>query len=856
MSNLSVNQPHSNPIQPNPRVERDPDVHPVETQRQNLSESQRKSLFDSQRQLGETSTQLHPDDVQRLEAVIDNVGSQTLTNQTHNIPHPNGLNQARGTVDRAQTLPILPQVPQVENFDGSRLRFDDGDLSIARHEFSQALRSSLGKDPAQTLKQKLQPELKTLLKELSQSDKLLTRSNSAQQAINARAKQEMTNLLKKTGRKEDLGQLVSLYSRDELKALVAELVGEEREGKTRTFDQLSPKKQAFVNEVVSGITAGARFGKRSEYGMRPDPQHPDGAPIPKEPTPLAKTQERLLNQLKAQLSLQVGGGQMAQLKFKSDDELRQIFSPFIGSLDTLDHVVIQAVREFVPTAPPRQIEPFVKELTLEDLNGPQVRTSLDRLSQEPGSQTARTAVIQALRDHLQGLPTDHNTLWQLGLKSEPEMHQLLQQLAGFVAPPVYPLAEEDVQALTREIRALLPNRASQETELIEGARVPQRLTLGDKQYRPEGFLAKAGYGSVYAYVNVDDPHDKVAVKILLPNDEQEKIHQDSVRELNLHRELQGRDGHVNVIGLHGAVHGPDDSLCMVMEYAPGGDLFNLGNQLELAVKSGELSPESRQLVGLSLLKQALESVAYLHEDREMLHSDLKSSNLMIGEDGRVKMIDFGTSSLGTTRNIDQRFVDNPIYLAPEQMSNLNTTTQATSKSDIWSIGTLAYELLVGPMKSHPSYNYPQLTDTEVDMRQFMQNVDGRFLDHLPQNANPQTQQIHELINQLMTPSPEQRLSARQALSLPIFQNPRLDSEELRQVVQSIQNHRPKQEEIDSHYQRFVQDRVDQLQLAHPSANRGELETHVRQDLSEEIRKDIKDYLKVSQIQQPLQQLLG
>eukprot|EP00007_Cunea_sp_BSH-02190019_P004923 CAMPEP_0174232182 /NCGR_PEP_ID=MMETSP0417-20130205/2539_1 /TAXON_ID=242541 /ORGANISM="Mayorella sp, Strain BSH-02190019" /LENGTH=1527 /DNA_ID=CAMNT_0015310191 /DNA_START=325 /DNA_END=4908 /DNA_ORIENTATION=- len=140
-----------------------------------------------------------------------------------------------------------------------------------------------------------------------------------------------------------------------------------------------------------------------------------------------------------------------------------------------------------------------------------------------------------------------------------------------------------------------------------------------------------------------------------------------------------------------------DKLFMVMEYCPGGDLFSL---LELY---GTLSPD----VARFYIAELVLALDYLHM-LGIVHRDVKPDNVLLDEDGHVKLTDFGLSSFGMrTRqresiSLKQRrsvrgdssnlsCVGTPDYIAPEVLLNEGHSHGV----DWWAVGVLTYELLVG-----------------------------------------------------------------------------------------------------------------------------------------------------------------
>ncbi|MGE3725054.1 MAG: serine/threonine-protein kinase [Candidatus Sericytochromatia bacterium] len=726
---------------------------------------------------------------------IETADPQVIIANSEAIPRPAVLQTGTSqTLTIPAVMPPLPATP-VEAFKPSDLNLTGDGLSLARFGFKTALQTQFAEGKNQMIKTVLQQEMEPFLKELSKADKGFGISASKQNEILTRMSRHMADVVRNTGTKDELGILLAMTPKNELKGLLAEVVVQTRGGKRADFDSLSSKKQEFVNRATNTIFSNLTHKTRPE--------------LTKPATPVVKASEAFTQAIHTTLDqAALSPGKLAQLKLMSDAEILTTFQPLVGKFgDQLGGAVINVVRHYAPAVAARQVPAFVQALTPADVLGPGVDQALQAVSAAPGTVDAMANLTQALQTHLAALPADHNTLWQLGVMDDQQIKGLLQQAAGAVpGSPVTPLAENDVDALVQTLRAALPNKTSdaladhttlqvapylQEMGIAipPDLNIPAHIHLGDTRYEPLEMIGKAGYGAVFSYQNPNDPTDRVAVKILTADQGQDNVtlHKETVHELNLHRELQGPGGHQNVIGLKAAVHAPDGSLCMVMECATGGDLENFGSQLRTEVAEGRMSADAQQLLGLALLKQTLEGVSHMHDDRQMLHSDLKPGNLMLGSDGQVKLIDFGTAHIGADRIIEDRLVANPKYLAPEQMVESKIPTQATTKSDMWSIGTLAYNLLVGDLiNQHPKFNSSFESDNEEALIAHTKDPSSRIMSQVPNwQDTPQNQATARLVDGLMMPMPEQRLGAKEALAMPMFQDPRLSSPEMLALLKTL-----------------------------------------------------------------------
>nr|XP_034376358.1 serine/threonine-protein kinase Nek3 isoform X2 [Arvicanthis niloticus] len=121
-------------------------------------------------------------------------------------------------------------------------------------------------------------------------------------------------------------------------------------------------------------------------------------------------------------------------------------------------------------------------------------------------------------------------------------------------------------------------------------------------------------------------------------------------------------------------------LYIVMEYCDGGDLMQRIKQ-----QKGKLFPEDTIL---NWFIQICLGVNHIHK-RRVLHRDIKSKNVFLTHNGRVKLGDFGSARLlSSPMAFACTYVGTPYYVPPEIWENL----PYNNKSDIWSLGCILYEL--------------------------------------------------------------------------------------------------------------------------------------------------------------------
>ena len=90
------------------------------------------------------------------------------------------------------------------------------------------------------------------------------------------------------------------------------------------------------------------------------------------------------------------------------------------------------------------------------------------------------------------------------------------------------------------------------------------------------------------------------------------------------------------------------------------------------------------------------AVGYLHS-KSVIHRDLKLENILVGEDGYLKIIDYGLAKLLNGTQLAKTFCGTPEYLAPEMVENKGHDFSV----DWWALGILIYELMIGVT---PFYN--------------------------------------------------------------------------------------------------------------------------------------------------------
>ena len=277
------------------------------------------------------------------------------------------------------------------------------------------------------------------------------------------------------------------------------------------------------------------------------------------------------------------------------------------------------------------------------------------------------------------------------------------------------------------------------------------ITKGQKindRYEIIRSIGEGGMANVY--LGFDTILDRnVAIKVLrgdLSNDEK------FVRRFQREALSASSLAHPNIVEMYDV--GEDDgTYYIVMEYVEGKTLK------QLLKKRGTLTLSE----AIDIMSQLTDGMAHAH-DSYIIHRDLKPQNIMIKDDGQIKITDFGIAmALNATQLTQTNSVMGSVhYLPPEQASGKGCTI----KSDIYSMGIIFYELLSGSLPfrgenaveialKHMREPLPSLREDHPEIPQSIENIIRRATAKNPKNRYETAREMHE---DLLTALDDERMN--------------------------------------------------------------------------------------------------
>ncbi|KAJ3274129.1 hypothetical protein HDV01_003412 [Terramyces sp. JEL0728] len=319
-------------------------------------------------------------------------------------------------------------------------------------------------------------------------------------------------------------------------------------------------------------------------------------------------------------------------------------------------------------------------------------------------------------------------------------------------------------------------------------------------------IGTGSYGEVFKARSIEKGNS-VAVKIikLEPGEELDEV----LNEVNFLRDCN-HPNIVSYIGCYikkGTVRG-QKIVWIVMEYCGGGSVEAAGKNLKASLLESEIK---------CIIRECLVGLEFLHS-RSKIHRDIKCGNILMNDQGEIKLADFGVSTQ-LTRTFSKRntFIGTPYWMAPEVITSEQHGTSYDHKADIWSLGISAIEM---------AESTPPMFDTHP----------MRVLFMIPKLDPPQLKEkekwssdFHSFLKACLEKNPDNRPTAGDLLKHPFVHPNPLNTKIIQQFISRSR---------DAKLQR----------MAKPAAQEPEPEDEL--DLDEEEEDELEESATVKRIQPP------
>ncbi len=251
----------------------------------------------------------------------------------------------------------------------------------------------------------------------------------------------------------------------------------------------------------------------------------------------------------------------------------------------------------------------------------------------------------------------------------------------------------------------------------------------DNRYRIDKVIGSGGMGTVFLTTDMTD-HTQWAVK-------EQKINPSNRRRLLLEAEMMEKVTHPAFPRLRSKKES-NGFLYIVMEYIRGVTLS------KILAEQGAL-PESE---ALSIFRQVADALIYLHDlETPIVYRDFKTSNLMLEESGRVRIIDLGIAQeYSSESGAEVKTVAlTRGYAAPEQY---NKRYKLDTRADIYALGVTMHYLVTGKNPNKPPYVFAPIRKLCPEASRALELIIKKCLQPNPDNRYANARQLAYDLNRI------------------------------------------------------------------------------------------------------------
>ncbi|OGU71248.1 MAG: hypothetical protein A2V93_12785 [Ignavibacteria bacterium RBG_16_34_14] len=253
-------------------------------------------------------------------------------------------------------------------------------------------------------------------------------------------------------------------------------------------------------------------------------------------------------------------------------------------------------------------------------------------------------------------------------------------------------------------------------------------------------LEKLGEGGMGVVYKAEDTKLKreVAIKFLPHHI---SVNEEERKRFEIEAQAAASLNHPNITTIY-SVEEVNENVFIVMEFIDGEELKN-------KIKAKMISVDD----AIDIAIKICDGLEAAHK-KGIVHRDIKSSNIMVTEDGAVKIMDFGLAKVSGAENLTRlgMTLGTIVYMSPEQTTGTNVDHQ----TDIWSLGVVLYELFTGVLPFKGDYDqavvYSILNETPASLRLYNENIppplESIVLKALSKNKEDRYQSAAKLLDDL------------------------------------------------------------------------------------------------------------